>query len=177
MLAEVTGPAVEPVGLGELRAYLRLGGGDDEATLAGALRSARALCEAFTGLWPIRRTVVETLPLVRGSVRLSGAPLVAVTLVERIAADGSAAIVPAGAFAVEVDAHGAASLFVAGEAARVRATYGAGMAADWNGVPEPIRHGLLRMAAHLFETRGGAADVPPAAVAALWRPYRRLRLG
>jgi hypothetical protein len=51
-----------------------------------------------------------------------------------------------------------------------------GIALDPNGVPEPIRQGVLRLVGHLFAVRDGADGEPPAAVTALWRPYRRLRL-
>ena len=50
------------------------------------------------------------------------------------------------------------------------------MADDENGVPEPIRQGVLRLVAHLFTVRDGDGGEPPAAVTALWRPYRRMRL-
>jgi hypothetical protein len=52
----------------------------------------------------------------------------------------------------------------------------AGLAVSANEVPEPIRQGILRLVAHLFTARDGTGD-PPAAVTALWRPYRRMRLG
>jgi hypothetical protein len=48
--------------------------------------------------------------------------------------------------------------------------------ADWAAVPAPVAHGMVVLAAHLFENRG-RDDAPPAAVAALWRPYRRLGIG
>ena len=47
---------------------------------------------------------------------------------------------------------------------------------DWAAVPAPVAHGMVVLAAHLFENRG-RGDAPPAAVAALWRPYRRLGIG
>jgi hypothetical protein len=53
----------------------------------------------------------------------------------------------------------------------------AGKAADWNGIQEPLRQGIVRMAAHLYTHRDGEdGRGPPAAVTALWLPYRRLRL-
>ena len=52
----------------------------------------------------------------------------------------------------------------------------AGLASEPNGVPEPLRQGILRLIAHLFATRDGSGGEPPAAVTALWRPYRRMRL-
>ena len=48
-------------------------------------------------------------------------------------------------------------------------------AQDWASVPAPIAHGVTMLVAHLFDHR--ESDVaPPAAVAALWRPYRWMRL-
>jgi hypothetical protein len=45
-------------------------------------------------------------------------------------------------------------------------------------LPEGIRQGALRLAAHQYRERDVDAPqpVPPAAVAALWRPWRRMRL-
>ena len=43
-------------------------------------------------------------------------------------------------------------------------------------LPEPVRHGLMRLAAHMYASRDSALSEPPAAVTALWRPYRRVRL-
>ena len=60
----------------------------------------------------------------------------------------------------------------AGAVTRVRVGGTAGMADDENGVPEPIRQGVLRLVAHLFTARDGEGGEPPAAVTALWRPYR-----
>ena len=48
-------------------------------------------------------------------------------------------------------------------------------AATWDAVPAPIAQGVAMLVAHLFDARGGDA-APPAAVAALWRPWRQVRL-
>lgn len=50
------------------------------------------------------------------------------------------------------------------------------VAADWAAVPAPIAHGLVLMTAHLWENRG-REDAPPAAVTALWRPFRVMGIG
>ena len=68
------------------------------------------------------------------------------------------------------------SLGFARAAKRVRVGGSAGMAENENAVPEPIRQGVLRLVAHLFTARDGEGGDPPAAVTALWRPYRRLRM-
>lgn len=102
------GPMV--VSLGECKAFLRIEGDGEDALFAGFIRTATALCEAFTGQ------------------RLIGLP--------------------------------------------------EGLAEDWNGIPEPLRQGIIRLVAHLYTHRDDAdAGPPPTAVAALWRPWRRLRLG
>ncbi|MBB4619344.1 head-tail connector protein [Sphingomonas abaci] len=50
-----------------------------------------------------------------------------------------------------------------------------GLAESWSDLPPPIAHGLVLMAVHLFENRHAEIGVP-IAVAALWRPWRRLGL-
>jgi uncharacterized phiE125 gp8 family phage protein len=52
----------------------------------------------------------------------------------------------------------------------------AGMSLEPNGIPEPIRQGILRLAAHLFTHRDGKEGELPRTVSALWRPYRRAGL-
>ena len=47
------GPLV--VGLAECKAALRLERDDEDAVLAGHIRTAMALCEAFIGQWLIER--------------------------------------------------------------------------------------------------------------------------
>ena len=67
-----------------------------------------------------------------------------------------------------------------GTAGRVAICYTAGLAASWTGLPEALRHGVLRLAASQYRVRdndGLAGTVPPAAVAALWRPWRQIRFG
>jgi len=61
---------------------------------------------------------------------------------------------------------------------RMAVRFTAGMAATWSGLPESLRQGILRLAAHHYSMRSNEAaeSAPPAAVAALWRPWRRLRL-
>ena len=61
--------------------------------------------------------------------------------------------------------------------ARLRVGYHAGLAPDWPSLPEPLRQGIVRLVAHMFAHRDAPDDAgPPAVVAALWRPWRRMRL-
>ena len=65
-----------------------------------------------------------------------------------------------------------------GAAGRIAVRFVAGLAPGWNGLPESLRHGVIRLAAHQHRMReSSTADpIPPAAVTALWRPWRRMRL-
>ena len=62
-----------------------------------------------------------------------------------------------------------------GAAGRVAVSFTAGLAADWGALPPPLAQGVAMLIAHLFNDRDGGR-APPAAVAALLRPYRAMRL-
>jgi hypothetical protein len=63
----------------------------------------------------------------------------------------------------------------AGGAGRVRVTLTAGIADGWDALPAAIREGAAMLAAYLYDARD-ASQPPPAAITALWRPYRRQAL-
>lgn len=169
-----------PVPLAEIRAYLRIATSEEDALLAGHLRSAAEACEAFTGRLLIERAVEETLVASPAWARLGAAPVRSIEAVAALGGDGGERAVPASDYAIDIDSAGEGwvRLLVRIEEKRIRVGYAAGIAADPNGVPEPLRHGVLRLAAHLYGQRdSGPPAEPPAAVTALWRPWRRLRLG
>lgn len=172
---EVAEPAVS---MAEVQAFVRVETGEEEAILAGLVRSASALCEAFTHQLLIARTFRQELNASGEWQRLGRGPVRSIDLVEGIAEDGSVMALAAGAYAIDIDASGDGwvRLIDAGGARRVRVSGQAGMAAGQNEVPEPLRHGILRLVGHLFASRDGDGGEPPAAVTALWRPYRRMRL-
>ena len=50
-------------------------------------------------------------------------------------------------------------------------------ATGWSDLDEALRHGIVRFAAHQYRERDrGQAGAIPAAVAALWRPWRQVQL-
>lgn len=169
----VSEAAAAPLPLAEAKAFLRIASSEEDALLAGLLRSAIATCEAFTGRLMIARDVTETVPAAPGWVRLSAAPVGAIGTVAAVDGEGEeTALAPSG-YAVDIDAAGEGWVRAAAGGSRIRVGYRAGLAEDWNGVPEPLRQGVVRLAAHLYAEREGD---PPAAVTALWRPWRRMRL-
>lgn len=172
-------PPAPPVALAELKAFLRIAH-DGEDDLLGALaRSAAEVCEAFTGRSLLARSVSETLPATSAWTRLGATPARSVNGVEALDTYGAATALPADGYAIDIDAAGDGWVRVisAGAAKRVRVVYAAGMAAAAEGIPEAIRHGILRLAAHFYTHRDWEEGAPPpAAVTALWRPWRRLQV-
>ena len=167
------GMALPAVTLSEAQAYVRIETGEEEAVLAGLIRMASALCEAFIGQVVIARPFEVLMTADARWQRIETGP---VRSIDRVETPDSAAL-PASSYAIDIDANGDGWVRVSSAAGeRVRVIGTAGMAADQNGVPEPVRQGVLRLVAHLFASRDGDGGAPPAAVTALWRPYRRMRL-
>src|SRR5689334_15498584 len=108
-----------PVSLAEVQAFARVETGEEEALLAGLLRSASGLCEAFTGQLLIERGFEEMVTATGAWQRLTVTPVRAIEGVERIAADGSAVTLPSGEYEIDIDSRGDGWVKVAGEG-RVR---------------------------------------------------------
>jgi uncharacterized phiE125 gp8 family phage protein len=187
----------------EAKAYLRIAGSDEDALIDRLLAAAGGLCEQFTGQMLLTRGVIETLAAAPGWRRLARAPVAAITAVEALPANGGAAallaeapvaaiplvealVAAAGAaalapetYGIDIDSAGTGWVrIVAPGAMRVRVTYSAGLAYSWETAPEGLRFGVVRLAAHLYAHRDGAGGGgPPAAVTALWRPWRMMTLG
>lgn len=172
---ELAAPAVS---LAEAQAYVRAETGEEEALLAGLVRTASAMCEQFTGQVILAREFAETLRATGEWQRLSLTPVRSIDQVELIGGDGSVTTLASGTYAVDIDSAGDGWIrLIAGYGAmRVRVTGTAGLSAQPSDVPEPLRQGIIRLTAHLFNGRDGGGGDPPAAVTALWRPYRRMRI-
>ncbi len=167
-------PGPLAVSIGECKAFLRLDRDDEDAVLAGFVRTAMGLCEAFTGQWLIVRGGEQRISGGNAWQRLLARPVVAITGV------GTAAgALPGDGYEADIDAAGAGWVRLTGTGdGPATVTFRAGLAPDWNGLPEPLRQGLIRLVAHMFTHRDAVdAGAAPSAVAALWRPYRHVRLG
>lgn len=178
-MAESLLPGDAPVSLNEARGWLRLGATVDDAVVAGLIRAATNICEAFIGQWLIVRAIEERLPIGAGTVRLTARPVVAIDSVALMLPEGNETPLGAGDYDVAIGRDGGGQVTVQqpGAAERLRIVYRAGIAEGANGVPEAIRQGIVRMTQHLHDARDGSGAVPPAAIAALWQPWRRLTLG
>ncbi|RVT43430.1 head-tail connector protein [Sphingobium algorifonticola] len=175
-IVEAAGLAV-PVA--DLKAYLRIDSGGEDMLLERLIRAATDLCERFIGQWLIVRAGEDVMPVRTGTwQRLDARPVVAIESVTGVPAEGAAFALAVDAYAIDIDRHGDGWVRVMepGAAGRIRVRYRAGIADDAAAIPEGIRHGIVRMAAEMHGLREGDAATPPAAVTALWRPWRRMRL-
>ena len=178
--AIVTPAVLAPTALAELKQWLGITTTHDDAPLAALLRAALETCEAFTGLMPLSCTCEEMLPASGQWQCLATRPVQAITGVDGVLASGARVALGLADYEMDLDADGGGLVRVlaASGASRVAVRFTAGLAPDWDQLPEAMRQGVLRLAAHQHRERegSGAAPMPPAAVAALWRPWRRLRL-
>ncbi|WP_448501672.1 head-tail connector protein [Sphingomonas sp.] len=156
--------------MAEVRALLRIGGGGEEALLARLIDEACALAEQFTGQLLIARPIVEAMAGGTRWTRLKATPVRAITGLTR---HGEA--IPPDRYAIDIDARGDAWVRMLSDGGGVRVALTAGMASGWSDLPAGVRGGIVRLAAHRFAARDDDG-APPAAVAALWRPWRRMRL-
>jgi uncharacterized phiE125 gp8 family phage protein len=174
----MNGLAEPIVNMSEAQAYVRIETGEEEAVLAGLIRTASGLCEAFVNQIVISREFECDLPASGAWERLAVTPIRSITNVATVEADGTTSPLASDSYTVDIDFAGDGWVRVAegvpGDRVRISGTVG--IAESENNVPEPIRQGVLRLVAHLFTIRDGDGGEPPAAVTALWRPYRRMSL-
>jgi uncharacterized phiE125 gp8 family phage protein len=160
------------------KAYLRVTLDDEDALIGGFAASALAMAEGFCDRALVARDFVAILGVARHWQLLPMGPVSAIGAVQGLPAEGAAFDLPVGAYAIDIDAGGDGWVRVRdpGAAGRVQVTYNAGWVADWGGLPAPVAQGVVRLIAHLHGERDGVMSAPPAAVTALWRPYRRVHL-
>ncbi|HEX9965941.1 MAG TPA: hypothetical protein VGB04_13280 [Allosphingosinicella sp.] len=171
-----------PEAAGAAKGFLRVEREDEDELISSLVAAAAELCEGFVGQALLARGFTETLPASRAWQRLSRRPVRSIGPVEALTADGDAEAMASDGYAIDIDSDGDGwvRLNAPGEARRIRIGYQAGAAAGWAELPAAIRHGIARLAAHFYTRRiaesGRSDETPPAAVTALWRPYRRIRL-
>jgi uncharacterized phiE125 gp8 family phage protein len=172
-------PLIAAEALDDVAAYLRLSGDDELTLIAGLLGTALLQCEAFCGTVLLRRAGTEDLRITGTWQTIKAAPLRSISGVSGLSATGVPTPIPASGYAIDIDENGTGWLRIhdGGGAIRARVSFEAGSAERWGDIAAPLRQGMLRLVAHLHNNRDGADDAgPPAAVAALWRSFRRLRL-
>jgi len=182
----IAGPAVEPVTLAQMRAYLRLDDDAEDDLVAALIKAARLVVEAAAGRqlveqswrltldrWPCRRAVL--LPL---------SPLIRIEHIRVFDRFGAPADLAAALYRAErasdppriVVESAAPEPGLAAQGIEIDIVVGFGPAAG--DVPPPLAQSVRMLVARWFQNRGDApADLTlPAEIAALVAPYRRMRL-
>lgn len=176
--------SLDPLGLDsdmldEARAYLRVEHAEEDPWLASALLAAIAHAEQFTGQVILRRAAREILTAGSGWQALQAIPVQSVSGMTGIPVEGATFVLAADAWEAKIGSRGESYIRVLqpGSAGRVEVAAIAGLATSWTSLPESLRLGLLRLAAHFHAHRDDVADTGPSAAAlALLLPWRRIRL-
>ncbi len=183
----VSGPAVEPVSLAEMKAYLRIDEDDaaQDDMISGLIKAARLMIEAVS-----RRILIEQrwrVALDRwprdGAILLPLSPVIAVDAIRITGASGDVTELPEDAF--EADAsNDPPRIAVTGAPEPGRSRNGisielrAGYGTTPDAVPATLKLAIRILVAHWFENRGdvtGEQILPPEALA-LVAPFQRVRL-
>jgi uncharacterized phiE125 gp8 family phage protein len=180
----ITPPALEPVTLAETKAFLQLDSDHEDDLIAGLIQSARETAEDITGRALITRSLRQIFrgSPARGVFTLAKSPLVQITQVQYINAEGVAAQIDNSTFYVDLGQSRLITLagfpkpaFVSpAEALWIDYTagYGPAMAA----VPASLRMAILLIVRELFEHRGEGESALPLRAQALLAPFAAVRL-
>lgn len=187
----LSGPVVEPVSLEETKAWLRLDTSEEDQLLSALIVSARLTLEAFTRRffvtqsWRMTLDAWPTATLRRKSIVLPLAPMRSIAAIRIYDASDVAETLDAGAYRAPAASERGRIVFREPPEQPGRAADGveidivAGYGDAPSDTPEPLRRAILALVAHWHENRGDEAEAAaslPALVAALARPYRRVRL-
>jgi len=181
----VDGPAVEPITLPEMKAYLRLDDDGQDDLVAGLIRAARLMVESASRRLLIEqgwRIVMDRWPQ-GGRILLPLSPVLAIDSVKVLDAAGVATEIAPASVALDA-ASDPPCMFVSDAPEPGKARHGieiklrAGYGASPDAVPETLKLAIKILVAHWFENRGdvvGEQVLPPDAMA-LVAPFQRARL-
>lgn len=145
----ITPAALPASALAELKQWLGITVAADDAPLRALLASALDMAEGFTGSMLLEQTCEELLPSHACWQPLATRPVQAILAVDQIDGDGTRTILASDRYEVELSADGTGLIrnrFP--HPGRVAVRFVAGLAPDWDHLPEALRHGLVRLAAH-----------------------------
>lgn len=180
MQRTITLPAdLSGTALTELKQWLGVSQPGEDSLLAGLLHASLDLCEGFTRQLPLETGFEEIVPASSQWQCLETRPVRAITAVAAMGQHGARVPLASGQYEIELDAAGVGRvrLLAPVEVRSIAVSFVAGIAPDWPSMPDGLRHGVIRAAAHLYRDRDGAqVDAPPSSIAVLWRPWRLLRI-
>jgi hypothetical protein len=186
-LTETTPPAAEPLSLAEVKTFLRIDHGNDDALITGLITAARQICEDATGrslitrsyslyldYWPGTTSlgwwdgVQEGADIIlkNGALELPRPPLASVVKINVYDANNAAAeFAAANYFADTTGIPGRIVLKdgvlppIPGRVANgIEVQFTAGYGAAAINVPTVLRQGMKQIITHLYEHRGDTPD-------------------
>jgi uncharacterized phiE125 gp8 family phage protein len=170
---------VDAFALDAVKTYLRIDGESEDSALAALTATAIEQCEAYIGAAVLQRAMSEVIVPGAAWQLLAPAPVRLISAVAGLAIGGGTVPLLPSAYEIDIDAEGRGRVrFLAPvNEKRVVVSLEAGLATTWAALSESLRHGIVRLVAHYHVYRDRADELgPPAAVAALWRGSRRVRL-
>lgn len=177
--AILTPAALVPGPLDELKQWLAITTSRDDSSLASMLLAAIEACEAFTGQMPLETMCEEIVPATRGWHSIATTPVQAILSLEQMVEDDGRSTVDPDDYLFDIssDGCGRINLLRTFSSSRLAVQFIAGAAGQWDSLPQGLKHGIIRLAAHYYRERNqGDSASPPASVVALWQPWRRMRI-
>lgn len=178
-------PETEPVSLDDAKAHLRITHDADDDAIAALIKTARQICEEYTGLALITRDCrlyLDAWP--KHTLSLPKPPLVHVAAVNVYDADGGATEFPAASYTADtlgrpgrIEMTGAPP-WPGQPLSGIEIEFSAGFGDSEDDVPSSLREGIKRLVAHLYMNRGDAPEtaIRNSGAAPLFAPHRRMRL-
>lgn len=165
--------------LTDVKNALRIDLPDEDTLISSLIATAVTRAEGFCNQLFLQRQATEYLRANADWVALAAMPILSLSSVTVLAADGSTTVLTPAQYQLDIAGDGLGWFRVndAQVRGRLALVYAAGLAQNWDALPEGLRYGVMRLAAYLYTSRDAVQDAgPPMAVAALLRPYRRMRL-
>lgn len=179
MMIKSTPPELPVNALNELKDYLRITLPNEDAKLYSLLRASLDICANFIGALPLLRDCTEEMSITNDWQSLSKSPVIMIESVMGLSASGEAMALPVQNYAIDINAQSKGRVLVhhSQNVQRIKVSYSAGLSENWDMLPDQLRSGIIRLAAHIYSNRNlDESAQPPVAIAALWQPYRRMRL-
>lgn len=184
----ITPPAVEPVLLSEVRDFLKVDGAQEDALLARLSVAGRQACENFTG----RKLIHQQWQVCfndwqgdhhYGVLALPLSPVVSVDLLEVMGSEGWM-IEAAENYLLDKTSYRSKLVSGSGvswpqpaiDVAGIRITVTVGFGADWNGVPEDLRQGILHWIEGRYDHDSSTARQAQKSAEELWKSYKVVTL-
>ncbi|MFD2264339.1 head-tail connector protein [Lacibacterium aquatile] len=183
MLETIEFPAIEPVSLADAKAYLRIEHDAEDGLIESLIQAARQLCEVTVR----KRLIRQRLRLVSDDLyavhRLPAGPVRQVETVAVINVAGITEVLPEADYIVSGDRLACVTRWPNPRrpVGSFRVDYEVGFGEAPEDVPQPLRQGIRMLVAHWYEHREAVQTVAqptvlPMGVAALWAPFRPVRL-